>query len=310
MEKKILIAVDASRHSENALRYAAHTAQQVPEAAFDLLHVQATVSQYLLDEAKTKAKARAQLEKLFQLNRDAALAMLQKYKAQLISLGVVEDHVRTITLPRRFGVAKDILEYSAAMRYDAILMGRRGLSGLSELFAGSVSTNLVTNADVTPVWLMDGKATSHEVMIAVDGSGSAMRAVDHMAFILENNSDARITFYHVPPRLQDFCPVDFNDVASESIEHIIEQSDQACIDRFFAHARQALKKAGIGDDQITVITDKGALRVGKSILKAFHKGGFGTLVIGRRGMNKAFFVGSVSRYLLNNFTGGALWVVP
>jgi nucleotide-binding universal stress UspA family protein len=310
LEKKILIAVDASRHSENALRYAAHIAQQVPEAAFELLHVQATVSQYLLDEAKTKATARAQLEKLHQRSRDAALTMLDAYKSQLISLGIDSGRVNAVTLPRRFGVAKDILEYSAAMRYDAILMGRRGLSGLSELFAGSVSTDLVTNAEVTPVWLVDGKAASHDVMIAVDGSGSAMRAVDHMAFILENSPNTRITFYHVPPRLQDFCPVDFNDVASESLEEIIQQSDQACIDRFFAHARRTLKQAGISDDQITVTTDKGTLRVGKSILAAFQKGGFGTLVIGRRGMNRQFFAGSVSRYLINNLSGGTLWVVP
>ena len=82
MEKKILIAVDESRHSENALRYAALTHQQVAETAFDLLHVQPTVSQYLIDEAKTPPPARAQFDTLFKLSRNAALAMLQNYKAQ------------------------------------------------------------------------------------------------------------------------------------------------------------------------------------------------------------------------------------
>ncbi|WP_054691691.1 hypothetical protein [Desulfosarcina cetonica] len=54
----------------------------------------------------------------------------------------------------------------------------------------------------------------------------------------------------------------------------------------------------------------GGFRVGKSVLEAYRKGGFGTLVVGRRGMGKQFFTGSVSRFLVNQFSDGALWVVP
>jgi hypothetical protein len=51
-------------------------------------------------------------------------------------------------------------------------------------------------------------------------------------------------------------------------------------------------------------------RVGKAVLDEYRQGNFGTLVAGRRGMNKKYSSGSVSRYIINRFSNGALWVVP
>ena len=57
--------------------------------------------------------------------------------------GVPDAVIALMTLPRKSGAAKDIIEYSTAMQVDAILLGRRGLSGLAETFLGSVSANVV-----------------------------------------------------------------------------------------------------------------------------------------------------------------------
>jgi hypothetical protein len=117
-------------------------------------------------------------------------------------------------------------------------------------------------------------------------------------------------FFHVAPRLQDFCPIDFADTETEELETIIQQGDKACIDRFFAHARKKLAESGFQDSQIHINVKEGGFRVGKAVLDAYRQGKYGTLVIGRRGMDKKFFTGSVSRYLINQFSNGALWVVP
>ena len=310
MEKKILVAVDDSRQSENALRYAAGIYQTVQNLKFVLFHVQSTISQYLLDEAKTKPSAYAELQKLMQKSHTASQALLEKHKAQLVTKGVADADVELLSLPRKFGVAKDILEYSTAKSFDAILVGRRGISGLAEVFVGSVSANVVDNSAVIPVWLVDEKGPSQNIMVAVDGSGSSLRAVDHVAFMLGGNTDVTLTFFHTAPRLADFCPVDFDDADTAQFEAAIKVADDACIDRFFAHARKKLHDAGIGDNQIKTIVKTGTFRVGKVVAEAFRKGNFGTLIIGRRGMDKKFFTGSVSRYLMNQFEDGALWVVP
>ena len=216
-----------------------------------------------------------------------------------------------MSLPRKFGAAKDILEYGTALLYDAIIVGRRGLSGLAEVFVGSVSANIVDNSQLLPVWLVDEKKTdARGIMVAVDGSESSLRAVDHLLSYSAGIPILPSRFFHVAPRLSDVCPIDFAETDISAIEAVIKQGDNACIDRFYAHALKKLGDAGITERQIRIEVSKGGFRVGKAILEAYRKGHFGTLVVGRRGMNKQFFTGSVSRYLVNQFSRGGLWVVP
>jgi nucleotide-binding universal stress UspA family protein len=274
------------------------------------MHVQSTISQYLLDEAKSKPQAYAELKKVNRKNAEIAQHLLDKYKIQMVSAGVAEEHVQLKSQPRMLGIAKDVLQASTTSRFDALILGRRGLSGIQDMFIGSVSANIVNNSADTPVWLVDEKGPSHDIMVAVDGSENSFKAVDHLAFIIEGNTDLKISFLHVAPRLQDFCPVDFDEVDLEALEQIILQGDQQCVDHFYAHAKKKLYEAGVQEDQISFATKEGVIRVGKAVLEEYRQGKFGTLIVGRRGVNKKFFTGSVSRYLINQFSGGALWVVP
>jgi nucleotide-binding universal stress UspA family protein len=310
MEKKVLIAVDDSRHSENALRYVAGIYGTVDKMKIVLFHVEPMISQYLVDEAKTKPGAYAELQKLMRKSQQAARVLLENDKALMVSSGVAETDIQIMSLPRKFGTAKDILEYGTALLYDAIIVGRRGLSGLAEVFVGSVSANIVDNSQLLPVWLVDEKTDARGIMVAVDGSESSLRAVDHLSFIFGGNPDITLSFFHVAPRLSDFCSIDFAETDTSAIEAVITQGDNACIDRFYARALKTLGDAGIPEGQIRIEVSKGGFRVGKAILDAYRKGHFGTLIVGRRGMNKQFFTGSVSRYLVNQFSRGALWVVP
>jgi nucleotide-binding universal stress UspA family protein len=310
MQKEIMIAVDDSRHSKIAVRYAAHLYPALKDVKFTVMHVQPTISQYLLDEAKSKPQAYAELEELNRKNAESAQLLLDKYKTQMVAAGVTEENLQLKTQPRLLGVAKDILEASMAGRFDALILGRRGLSGLQDMFIGSVSANIVNNSMDTPIWLVDEEGASQDIMVAVDGSENSFKAVDHLAFMIGGNTDLKISFFHVAPRLKDFCPVDFDESHSEALEEIIRQGDQQCIDQFFSHARKRLSEAGIQENQISFKTSEGVFRVGKAVLDEYHRGSFGTLGVGRRGMNKKFFTGSVSRYLVNKFSNGALWVVP
>ncbi|MBW2427577.1 MAG: universal stress protein [Deltaproteobacteria bacterium] len=310
MQKEIMIAVDDSRHSKNAVDYAVNLYQAVKEVKFTVMHVQPTISQYLLDEAKSKPQAYAELEKVNRKNAEVARDLLDKYKTQMVSAGVAEDLVQLKSQPRMLGIAKDVLQASTTGRFDALILGRRGLSGLQDMFIGSVSANIVNNSVDTPVWLVDEKGPSHDIMVAVDGSENSFKAVDHLAFIIEGSTDLKISFFHVAPRLQDFCPVEFEDVDSEALEQIILQGDQHCVDQFYAHAQKKLHEAGVQESQISFAAKEGVFRVGKAVLEEYRQGKFGTLVVGRRGVNKKFFTGSVSRYLINQFSNGALWVVP
>ena len=95
MDKKILLAVDGSVHSTNAVKYAARISAIVSNLTYTLLHVQPTLSQYLLDEAKTDLKARAELKKIIQKNTELAQEVLEKHKAKMVRMGTVSyTHLR------------------------------------------------------------------------------------------------------------------------------------------------------------------------------------------------------------------------
>ena len=310
MQKEIMIAVDDSRHSKVAVRYAVGIYQALKDVKLTVMHVQPTISQYLLDEVKSKPQAYAELEKINRKNAETAKHLLENYKNQMVAAGAAEEDLQLKTRPRMLGVAKDILEAGKAGHFDALILGRRGLSGLQDMLVGSVSANIVNNSKDTPVWLVDEEGASQDIMVAVDGSENAFKAVDHLAFIIGGNTDLKISFFHVTPRLQDFCPVDFEESDSDALEEIIRQGDRQCIDQFFSHAQKRLNEAGIQQNQISFKTSEGVFRVGKAVLDEYRRGNFGSLVVGRRGMNRKFFTGSVSRYLVNQFSAGALWVVP
>jgi nucleotide-binding universal stress UspA family protein len=74
-------------------------------------------------------------------------------------------------------------------------------------------------------------------------------------------------------------------------------------------AMQKLEKTGIAADRVEFITTKRKAKVGKMILDEAKKGNYGTVVVGRRGADRAHFFGSVSRYVTERITDRALWLV-
>jgi nucleotide-binding universal stress UspA family protein len=76
-------------------------------------------------------------------------------------------------------------------------------------------------------------------------------------------------------------------------------------------AKRKLVSAGIASSKISVkiLTEKSS-RAGSIITEA-KEGGFGTIVIGRRGLSSVeeFFIGRVSRKILHMAKKMAVWVV-
>lgn len=308
MDKKILLAVDDSIHSRNAIQYALRMSSVVSDFSWTLFHVQPSISQFLLDEAKTDLKAKAELKKIIRKNAEDAQAILERYKAQMVRTGIADKRVSVATQPKALGLVKDILDRAERGLYDAIVVGRRGLSRVQKAFMGSVTAKLVEHSNVIPVWVVDGDVTSSRIMLAVDGSVSSLAAVDHLCFMVGENPKIKVTLFHVKPSLGDYCVIDFDDKGA-GIDQVIAQGDKRYIEHFYVHARERFREAGIQENQIEIKVTKCTANVGKAIVDEAKKGGYGTVVVGRRGASKAFFMGSVSRYVLDRTSNRALWLV-
>ncbi len=308
MERKILLAVDESIHSRHAVQYTVRMSSVVKDITWTLFHVQPAISQFLLDEAKTDYKAKAELQRVIRKNADHARSILEKSKTRMVGMGIAEECIDVATQPRLIGLVKDILERAQEGLYDAIVVGRRGLSRVQKAFMGSVTAKLVEHSTVIPVWVIDGDVTPTRFIVAVDGSESSLRAVDHLCFMVGENPEIKVTLFHVKPRLRDYCMIDFDENKAD-IEQVTAQGGKRCIDHFYAHAQKRFREAGIQEKQIGIKVTGRTVNVGKAIVDEAKKGNYSTVVIGRSGAGKAFFMGSVSRYVLDRTQNRALWLV-
>jgi nucleotide-binding universal stress UspA family protein len=310
MEKKIVIPIDGSVHAMEAVDYASRMTEVIPRLRFVLLHIQPPLSQYLTEEARKKTKARLELETLIRKNEAKAREILEKTAQRMIRKNVDAAHIEQVTRPRQTGVADDILALGLAQAYDAILVGRRGASYLREWLMGSVTANLVENAKVTPVWVVDGNVRNTEIILAADGSQTSLRALDHLAYILSGRPDRKIHVLHARPRFQDFCEITLEEETVKNAEAVFFKDDQRCMRDFLQQAESVLEKNGFGRNQIELQTIEGNLSIAQSLMKYSRDNNFGTLVLGKRGQSRSLFTGSVSRGLLNKTNRAALWVVP
>lgn len=130
-----------------------------------------------------------------------------------------------------------------------------------------------------------------KILIAMDGSENATMGAAYAADMLSNRKDVFITLIHIQTDEPD--------------------NDQQGINEMMDIARSLLIKAGIPKEAISVHISKKEVGIARDILREIAEGGYGTVVIGRRGISKAqqFLFGSVSNKILQNTGDYTVWVV-
>jgi nucleotide-binding universal stress UspA family protein len=309
VEKRILIAVDGSVYSRKAIEYAAGMGSIVKNLHYILLHVHRKVSEYLVEDAKRDPQAIATLKKATKKNQEESIRLLDESKNIMVKAGIGKDKIETVSQEQTRGTAKAILDYGKKSLCDAIVMGRRGVSRLAESFMGSITNSVLEHTNDIPVWAIGGDAKPSKMMIAVDGSESSLRAVEHVSLMLGDNPESKITLLHVTPRLRDYCTIDFKE-EGDAMKEVISKGDKQCVDSFYIHAKEKFKEAGMDESQIDIQEVMTKLNIGKAIVDEALKGDFSTVVVGRKGVNNSFFMGSVSSRILTNAKDCAVWLVP
>jgi nucleotide-binding universal stress UspA family protein len=225
-----------------------------------------------------------------------------------VRFGVPEEKIETISWTRALGHAKDILEYARRHMFNAVVVGRRGLSKAQKIFMGSTSAKIVEHADAMPLWIVDGDVQSRKILAAVDASDTSSRIVDYLAIVLGKNPDVRLTFYHVYDDSRALITLDDSGLNADLSERI-DRLQKNWIEQFHATARERLNAAGIDNSQVKWVTTVRSERVPKMIMAYARTHDFGTVVLGRRGSNDAFFTGRTAHYAAERMTDRTLWIV-
>ena len=153
MVHNVLIAVDGSRNSRRAVEYAGNVFAPNPEARLVLYQILPAISRMNLDkeEIKTIDSRKVERPDLAGLYwRTEAEDKMNEFFAEakdlLVQAGVKPEQIRSKFGVKKLEVADAILEEAELGKYDTLILGRRGLSRVREVFSGSVSTKVVREA--------------------------------------------------------------------------------------------------------------------------------------------------------------------
>lgn len=313
MDKKILLALDGSIHSERSVAYVGRLFGKDSKMWATLLHVLPPLPPILTERKEGYGDWQmlsAKAEKLQNVRKHKAQAIMDKGKAMLLKTGVSEKAITTQIVERKIGVARDIIHEAERGNYDAVVIGRRGLSKIESAIMGSISTKIVEALQTRPVWVIDGKIISSKILIPMDASDTSLKAVDYVGFMIDGLPDIEILLYHVVPGLSVFGAKE-EEFDLADIENLWMRRETEKISAVFSQAKKMLKEAGLADRQIKCKIKKGSTNIAKDILREAVHRDFGTIAMARRGISKTreFFMGSVSNKVLTAAGNRAVWIV-
>jgi hypothetical protein len=206
------------------------------------------------------------------------------------------DQIITKTVAERYGKVKDILAESSKGLYDTIILGRRASYSLQWMFERSadetIQAMIKDSSCTSPLWICpDPEPGRKNVLLCVDGSENAYRAVDHVGYILSAQDQHTITLFHV------------------------ENAAEKQSDKIFQRAEAILLGHNIGAERINRNSAWG-VSVPRSILGEIEKGGYAAVAVGMCGQKKQgllkdlHLAGGTTVKLVSKIEKASLWCCP
>jgi nucleotide-binding universal stress UspA family protein len=157
-----------------------------------------------------------------------------------------------------------------------------------------------------------------KILIAIDGSEGAQKAVDYAGRQFTGISDLQITLYHVspgvPPELWDDGHI-LTEEEKTARKKVLDKwlmNQQAKLESIFQPAIESLTQKGIKPKQIeTKSVSESVKNTAECILAEAKTGGYQTLIMGRCGASSAAhaLVGSIANKIFHRAAGIAICLV-
>ncbi|MBW1787777.1 MAG: universal stress protein [Deltaproteobacteria bacterium] len=310
--KRIMVCVDGSEHAMAAVKYVGDILD-FRDLDVVLFHVMRKLDDAFLDMGINPAYRKRVAEVgAWEVEQEKEIKDgMEKYRRILLDAGAPAGSLKTDVRWKKVGVSRDIIR-EAEKGYDAVVVGRKGLSRLKDLLLGSVAQKLVQKLGHTPVWVTGESPGVSKVLLAFDGSEGAGKAVVCAGSFL--GTDVQVTLLHVMPgmkSIQLLTPGYIPYEAEQSLEKKWLEETKADMWPQFDKAKSQLVNSGLSPHKIDFEVITGASSRAGAILEEAEKGGYGTIVMGRRGLSRVaeFFMGRVSSKVLNSAKGPAVWIV-
>jgi len=310
VQKKIVVPVDGSENALKSLDYINLLFGPEYNLKTTLFYVMPRLPRILVEEIKKSKATINKLQDLESRNTEMAQRLLKAAKDRLVDMGFTKETVEGVFRKVEVGIARDIVHWSEKKEADAIFITTRGRSRLETFFMGEIAAKVLDYCRVCPVWMLKGSVKNKHVLVAVDNSKNALRAVDHAGFML-SGTDVRVTIFHSKRDVRRFIPYAVLNEFPEVQKYWRNKASEVIVP-FMQKARDKLIAAGLDSDRITVKSVDGSRQPAADILAEAHHSKAGTIFIGLRGYSDVqdFKMGSVTRKVLNQARDMAVSIVP
>jgi len=314
-KKKILVGIDGSEQSMAAVRYVA-SIKFSQKPAIVLFHVLRKNDQAFLDMglSLTPRGRMAEFDEWEIASKNKAQKFMNEAFKILLDRGFRRESIVMKIHDSKIGVARDIISESLN-GYDAVVIGRKGLSRLKALVFGSIANKLVEKITHVPVWVVEGTPQFEKILLSMDASEGAMKAVDYVGAILRGTS-YKITLFHVIKEVNYLnCFREREDYVPSEQEIYLEdkwvEDERKEIESVFEKGKIRLVDKGIDPNNISTKFIKWVIGRSRGIVDEAKLGEYGSVVVGRRGLSRIeeFVMGGVSHKVLHLAKGMAVWVV-
>ncbi len=309
-QRRIMAAVDGSRQALEAVRYAASTLDP-QETKIVLFSISSRVPEFLYDLGKEPLFRKQMLEvRGWEKGlRDSLEKSMAEVRDILKAGNFPETSVVTEIRERQEGIARDIIR-EAKKGYDSVVVGRSGLSKFKDIILGSIAQKLLVSMTDVSLWVVGGRPQLGKILVALDESEGAMRAVEHVVAML-NRSISQITLFHVIRGLSIFEGSHEYPPGELVQEKSRIESGRQNIEAVFKEVAGRLTRAGFDPAHIKTRIVTGAPSRAGAIIEEARSEDYGTIVVGRRGLSKVqeFFMGRVSSKVVQAAKSQAVWVV-
>jgi nucleotide-binding universal stress UspA family protein len=309
LTKKIVIPLDGSKNALKSLDYVEQMFGTEHPLNLSLINIMPSSPPMLMDDKTIDKETYAQMTSGDKRVVNKAERLLREGKSALITKGFSENRIEAIYRKKERGIARDVCTWADRKMVDAVLISRRGQSDLETLFMGRVSESLVEHCTDRPVWIVGGTVGSKKVLVCLDNSDNALRAVDHAGFMF-SGTDCQVTVLHTMRNLTRHVPMEVVEEAPD-LQRLYKEKAGEQIAHYMEKARETLMENGLTNEQIATRIVNGSRNPADDILKEARGKGYGTIVLGRRGLSgvKAFVFGSVTKKILRQSAGLSIWIV-
>jgi nucleotide-binding universal stress UspA family protein len=241
------------------------------------------------------------------LQKERADEMTAKACEILVGGGFSAGSIQIKIQSKQTGYARDILEESK-QGYQALVVGRIGLSNMAEIGIGSLTTKLLSKMSHIPIAIVGQEPEPGRVLIAFDGSGGSKSCVRSVGALMAKPETDVILCYVVRPLniyqtgaefFKDTYQKEWLETRKRNIIPVIRE------------AKKNLVAAGFQERRIFIEIISESESRASAVVREANTRRSGTIAVGRRGLTivDEFMIGRVSTKVVHLATDKAIWVV-